>query len=150
MLDSCFGCHASIISSGTSVHCESGSLGICVLVWACVRRKWVGRRASVQVWWEQKVLGGLKRFYSGWLDVSLPPLSPLLRCGVGSPESQACAPTAAGKFIKLHLHLWWQSHRYFTWRKTVPVNSHFYKPKVSTPPCLKCSFAKNETERPSG
>lgn len=52
------------------------------------------------------------------LTVSLSLLSPLFRCGVRSPESQARARTSPGKFIKPYLHLWCQSHRYLNWTKT--------------------------------
>lgn len=79
------------LSFGPSAHCESSSLLFVRLVWACVKRKSDGSGESVLVWWEQKVLGGLWRFYSEWLSLLL---SLLLRCGVWSwsrwPELYLC------------------------------------------------------------
>lgn len=50
--------------------------------------------------------------------LSPPFLSLLLRCGVGSRESQACALTSPRTFIKVNLHLRCQSQRYFSWIQT--------------------------------
>lgn len=47
--------------------------------------------------------------------LSPPRLSLLLRCRVGSLESQACALTSPMTFITLHLHWRCQSQRYFSW-----------------------------------
>lgn len=141
-----------IISSfGTSTDCESCYL--CLLLWSGVKRKSFGSGASVQVWWEQKVSGVFFRGFIRGESLSLSPpslLSLLFRCGVWSPESQACARTSPGKFIKLHLHSRCKSHRYFTWTKPVPVYAGSSSSQRSVHPhAYNSRLTRNDTERPS-